>query len=544
MLTETYAFLEPFVAATRPARLVLVRRFLLALERALRSNEERRGACHVAGTVFGMPSVVLNAAAETGTDGFDQFLTRALAERLEAAPDGLDQRADWLVRWGPLVEALVPEGPGGASPVADMVTLAPDLAALFARLNELARSPLPLVVEGQAGTGRESLARAVHGAYRAPRPFVAVDARQLEERTAARVLFGSPFAAGLVGDASDGTFYIRNAESLPLTAQHQLARCLETVTLVGDDGRKRGSWRCRLILGVGDGALDTAGPGAGTLDSDLAFRAATLYTRLPPLAERGEDLAALYRNVVRRFVLKREQPLTPEELAAEPRMTLTPRALLALYSYGWPGNVSEFVAVIREARQRAGSGPAELVHLPERVVAALGRGGDRPEDRLRGLLVEIAPAAVAGPEQVSMARRRLRRWRDAQLDRVIDRSTLDLLSRSIASFNALRGGKHDPLPLEQVMAQIRAAAAREVLLPMAAGVPLFWDERAELVAELEGVAASHALPGALSRRLFDLGRALVVYPQQALMQLTPDDEGHEKKPSAITQALVAASADK
>ncbi len=544
MLAETYAFLEPFVAATRPGRLVLVRRFLLALERALRTEKERTGACHVAGTVFGMPASVLSAAAAKGPEAFDDFLRTALMERLSAAPEGLDKRADWLVRWGPLVEALVPDGPHGASPVPDMVTLAPDLAALFARLTELARSPLPLMVEGQSGTGRESLARAIHGAHRSSRPFIAVDARQLDGKSASSTLFGTGFVSGLVGEAADGTLFIRNAESLPLHVQHHLARCLELNAMVAEDGRRRGPWRCRLILAVGEGALDAAGPGEGTLDSDFAYRAATLYTTLPPLAERGEDLAALYRNVVRRFVLRREQPLSPEDLAQEPRMTLTPRALLALYAYRWPGNVTEFVSVVREARQRAANGPVELVHLPERVVAALSQGGDRPEDHLRSLLVEIAPAAVAGAEQLAQARQRLRRWRDQQLDSILERNTAELLSRAIATFNALREGQHNPLPLEHVEAQVRAAAAREVLLPPASGVPLFWEERAELVSELEAVAATSGLPGALARRLFDLGRALVLFPEQALAQLTPVEDGHEQKPSAVALALVAASSEK
>jgi DNA-binding NtrC family response regulator len=541
MLSETYGFLEPFVATTRPTRLVLVRRFLQALERALRSDADRAGACHVAGTVFGMPASVLSAGAANGPEAFDHFLRRALAERLEAAPEGLDRSADWLVRWGPLVEALVPDGPHGASPVADMVTLSPDLAALFARLSELARSPLPLVIEGQPGTGRESLARAVHHAARAPRPFIAVDARQLEDRDAAAVIFGTAAAPGLIGEAGEGTLFIRNAESLPLGVQHRLARCLELGAFVGEDGRRRGDWVCRLILGVCEGALATAGIGSGTLDSDLAYRAATLYTHLPPLAERGEDLAALYRNVVRRFVLRREQPLTPEELAREPRMALTPRALIALYAYAWPGNVTEFIAVVREARQRAGTGAVELVHLPERVVAALGKGGDRPEDRLRMVLVEVAPAAVGGHEQAAAGRKKLRRWRDDQLDHIVDRGIVELLSRALAAFNALRQGQHDPLPLDPVLSQVRAAAAREVLLPVSSGLPLFWDERADMVAELESAAAAHGLPGALSRRLFDLGRALVLYPQQALAQLTAVRTGPEESPSAIALAMIAAT---
>jgi hypothetical protein len=185
----------------------------------------------------------------------------------------------------------------------------------------------------------------------------------------------------------------------------------------------------------------------------------------------------------------------------------------------------------------------ELSHLPERVIAALGRPGEAPEDRLRRMLVDIAPAAVAGPEQVNLARRRLRRWRDEQLDSVVDRSTLELLTRSIAGFNALREGQHDPLPLEWVLAQVRAAAAREVLLPMGANVPLFWEERAELVAELEAVAAAHPVPGAISRRLFDLGRALVLYREQATAQLTPGRMG-DSKASPVTLALVTASGER
>lgn len=541
MLTRTYAFLEPFIAATRPARLVLVRRFLLALERALKNAGEREGASMVAGNVLGMPASVLFAASGAGEEAFDAFLERALAERLAAAPEGLDARADWLVRWGPLVEALVPDGPHGASPVPDMVTLAPDLAALFARMPELARSPLPLMLEGQPGTGRESLARAVHAAFRAPRPFVAVDAQQVPEADAHRVYFGSALAPGLVWKASEGTLFIRNAEHLPSGVQHRLARCLELGVIVDEQGTGRMPLRARLVLAVGEGALATAGPGLGTIDADLAHRACALYARLPPLAQRGEDLAALYRNVVRRFVLRREQPLSPEEVQREPRMSLTPRALLALYAYDWPGNVTEFVSVVREARQRGGGGPVELAHLPERVVGALGRGGEAPDDRLRALLVDIAPAAVAGADEIFYARKRLRAWRDEELARVLGRETHELIARAIAAFNALREGQHGPMPLEHALVQLRAAAAREVLLPTGSVVPLFWEERLELVSELEALAAAHAMPGAISRRLYDLGRALVLYPQQAAAQLRFQQVGSEQRPSQIALALVGSA---
>lgn len=541
MLARTFAFLEPFVATTRPVRLVLVRRFLIALERALHSSTEREGACLVAGNVFGLPSVVLSAAATSGPDAVDSFLERALAERLEAAPEGLDARADWLVRWGPLVEALVPEGPHGASPVPEMVTLAPDLAALFARLPELARSPLSLMLEGESGTGRESFARVVHAAFRAPRPFVTWDCQQAAEGDIERVLFGHALAPGLIARAGSGTLLLRNAEALPPSAQQRLARCLEFGRVVNAQGAAVEPLQCRFVFCVADGALASAGPGLGTLQPDLAWRASALYARLPPLAERGEDLAALYRNVVRRFVLDREQPLSPEEVAREPRMTLTPRALLALYAYGWPGNVAEFVSVVREARQRAATGPVELAHLPERVVAALGRPGDSPEDHLRRLLVDVAPAAVAGVEHLSAARRRLRDWRDRQLDKVLGRETLELVARAIAAFNALREGDHEALPLEGALAQVRAAAGREILVPTGSAVPLFWEERAELVAELEAVAATQTLPGTLARRLFDLGRALVLYPAQARDQLTPRFVDNEQRPSAVALALVAAA---
>lgn len=541
MLDRTFAFLEPFVASSRPSRLVLVRRFLVALERALRNNSEREGACVVAGNVFGLPAVVLSATATSGPDAVDAFLFQALSERLEAAPEGLDARADWLVRWGPLVEALVPEGPHGASPVPEMVTLAPELAALFARLPELARSPLSLMLEGQAGTGRESFARVVHAAHRLPRPFVVWDCEQTPSDEAERVLFGHPLAPGLIARAGDGSLLIRNAESLTTSVQLRLARCLELDRVVDAIGRPEAPLRCRFIFCVSDGALSSTGPGVGTLHPDFAWRASTLYARLPPLVEREEDLEALYRNVVRRFVLGRPLPLSPEEMANEPRMTLTPRALLALYAYRWPGNVSEFVSVVREARQRAAAGPLELSHLPERVVAALGRPGNEPADHLRRQLVNSAPTSALGPQERTAARRLLRQWRDEQLDKTLERETLELIARAIAGFNALREGTHDPMPWEGALSQVRAASARELLMPTGSTVPLFADERVELVAELEAIAAAQALPGPLARRLTDLGRALVLYPAQARDQLLPRIVDNEQRPSAVAMALVAAA---
>lgn len=539
MLTRTYAFLEPFVAATRPARLVLVRRFLIALERSLKAPGELDGACHVAGTVLGMPPQALATAAAAGEDAFDLFLERALPERLAAAPEGLDARADWLIRWGPLVEALVPDGPHGASTVPDMVTLAPDLAALFARLPELARSPLPLMLEGQPGTGRESLARAIHAGYRAPRPFLTFDARQ-PERSADQIIFGGAVAPGLLWQAAEGTLLVRSAEYLSIATQQRLARCLELGVIVDEAGRPGAPLRTRLITAVGDGALAGTDPEQGRLTPDFAHRASTLYARLPSLAARGEDMAALYRNVVRRFVLRREVPLSAEEVQREPRMTLTPRALLALYAYEWPGNVAEFVAVVREARQRAGGGAVELAHLPERVVAALGRTSGAPGDRLRELLVDIAPAAVAGADEAIHTRKRLRGWRDFELSRRIGREANDAIARAVATFNAMRAGQFGALDADAAIAQVRAAAAREILLPTGTAVPLFWEERVELVSELEALAAAHPVPGAISRRLFDLGRALVLYPEQAATQLATGP-GADPRRSPLVLGMIDAA---
>lgn len=542
MLARTYSFLEPLVANGRPSRLVLVRRFLVALERALRTTSEREGACRVAGNVFGLPTLMLSAAATSGPDEVDAFLERALAERLESAPEELGNHADWLVRWGPLVESLVPDGPHGASPVPDMVTLAPDLAALFARLPELARSPLCLMLEGQPGTGRESFARVVHAAQRPLRPFVAWDCRQSHPSDAEQQLFGHALAPGILSRAHGGTLLIRNAEWLPSHVQQRLARCLEFGRLVDEAADRNERLDVRFIFCVSDGALERAGTHQpGTLEPDFAFRASVLHARLPPLAKREEDLAALYRNIVRRFVLGREAPLSPVELEEEPRMALSPRALLALHAYDWPGNVTEFVAVVREARQRAAQSPVELSHLPERVVRALSRPGNAPEDHLRRLLVEVAPTAALATNEHTQARRRLREWRDGALGRVLGPDTLDLITRAVATFNALREGAVDELIPGAAIAHVRASAAREVLLPAGSAVPLFDTEREELVGELEALAATHPLGGALARRFSDLGRALVLYPVQAREQLAPRLVDHEQRPSPVTLALLAAS---
>jgi two-component system C4-dicarboxylate transport response regulator DctD len=215
------------------------------------------------------------------------------------------------------------------------------IRALRALVRELADADVPMLVVGETGTGKVSLARALHDSGpRRQRPFVVVDCAALPETLLDAELFGSaPAAGGLarrragrLEAAERGTLFLENIDRLPPPLQARLIAALEAAPDAHGEAGGRDWTRpatCRVIAAsTGDLARAYAD---GSFRSDLYFRLNTLTLRLPPLRERREDLAPLLGDLLaaagRR--LKRAVP------------DLSRTAQTYLYSHHWPGNLRE-----------------------------------------------------------------------------------------------------------------------------------------------------------------------------------------------------------
>jgi DNA-binding NtrC family response regulator len=208
------------------------------------------------------------------------------------------------------------------------------------------RSSAPLLLLGEAGTGKEMVARAVHfSSARRNSPFLMIDCSLFYERELERELFGyrpgpgePPEAArqGLLEFALKGSFYAANVEELSPSIQLRILNFLDTGYLqpVGSD-RPTPS-RMRLIF-ASEKNLKGFSEG-GLFSRELFSRFSGLTWVLPALRERPEDIPSLVRHFVSHFAL--EWGARPEEfLVAE-------EAQKALQMYPWPGNIDELKAEV------------------------------------------------------------------------------------------------------------------------------------------------------------------------------------------------------
>ncbi|GAC1351898.1 MAG: hypothetical protein NVS3B20_04840 [Polyangiales bacterium] len=210
-----------------------------------------------------------------------------------------------------------------------------EMRRLYAIMERVALTEATVLIQGETGTGKELVARAVHdGSARAQGPFVAIDCGAIAENLIESELFGHVRGAftGAIGDrkglfeeAHGGTLFLDEIGELPPSLQPKLLRALESreVRPVGGNVSKRVDVR---VLAASNRSLAQS-VNDGSFREDLYYRLAVLELQLPPLRSRREDIPALAQHFFERFTNKQD-PLPPELLAS-------------LLGRGWPGNVRE-----------------------------------------------------------------------------------------------------------------------------------------------------------------------------------------------------------
>ena len=214
---------------------------------------------------------------------------------------------------------------------------------VFAVLERVAASDATLLVEGETGTGKELVARAIHDASPRRRgPFVAVDCGALPEGLLESELFGHVRGAftgaanarsGMIVRADGGTLFLDELGRISPTVQARLLRVLEERIVRPLGGDHERAVDVRLVAASRDD-LD-AEVAAGRFRPDLLYRLAVVRVALPPLRTRREDISLLARELLRRRGLPDEAPAGP--------------GLDRLLAHGWPGNIRELRNVLDRA---------------------------------------------------------------------------------------------------------------------------------------------------------------------------------------------------
>jgi transcriptional regulator with PAS, ATPase and Fis domain len=261
-------------------------------------------------------------------------------------------------------------------------------ATLSAALEPARHIPedLPIIVEGETGTGKEGMARALHGWSRRKGPMVAVNCAALPSELAEAELFGHRKGAftgaetnspGLFRAAEGGSLFLDEILELPLALQAKLLRVIEDRRV-----RPLGETRdvpidVRIIAATQEPLADAVAE--RRFRADLHARLDGLTLVLPPLRERREDVAPLFLEFLRRH-------------AGGRALEIEAKLIEALCLYDWPLNVRELLLLARRLLGVHGRGGAlKKAHLPER------------------LLTRAAPETSAG--EASGADRARRPWR-------------------------------------------------------------------------------------------------------------------------------------
>ncbi|MEX2049057.1 MAG: sigma 54-interacting transcriptional regulator [Gemmatimonadota bacterium] len=246
-----------------------------------------------------------------------------------------------------LLAARDPEDLGAAevSPATDafdcLVGASPPMLEALELARHLAtRSGPNVLIIGETGTGKETLARAIHHASpRGHAPFIAVDCASIPVRWLEGELFGKERGGkqGLLELAADGTLFLDHVTRLPLDVQPKLLRALEERRVRRAGGFEEVEVRCRVIA-ASDAPLETL-VREGALREDLFHRLSLVRVTLPPLRERDQDVLLLASRFLEEL----------EETHGVPMPQVTDDAAAALCAHAWPGNVRELRNVIERA---------------------------------------------------------------------------------------------------------------------------------------------------------------------------------------------------
>ena len=272
---------------------------------------------------------------------------------------------------------------------------APAFKQALALAANYALSDTPILIEGESGTGRESLARAVHRrSARTSHPFVIVETANLPEQAVSDALFGVTGAgpegsvAERPGDlemAEGGTLFLDEVAALSPVLQVRLLRYLREGTFERNEDRTPRQANVRLIMSTAQD-LDQA-VADGRLRQDLYYLITVARLWLPPLRERGSDVVELARRFAQRAARKSGKAIDGIDVGAA--------HVIAAASY--PDNVRQLAQVIERAVLLSKGPLITAADLPDPVQ---GTAGQRPPTKdvthVTALSQSVRAAVAAG----------------------------------------------------------------------------------------------------------------------------------------------------
>ena len=315
-----------------------------------------------------LPVIMITAVSDAATivgcikQGAMDYLTKPLdAPRLYATVTRSLQFSELKSQNRQLRDFLLGEPLLKPEVFAAIVTGNSRMKAIFKFVETVAVTDNPVLITGETGVGKESMARAVHDASGLKGEFVAVNVAGLDDLMFSDTLFGhrkgaftgaSDSREGLIKKAEGGTLFLDEIGDLRQDSQKMLLRLLQEREYyrLGSDLLFKSSAR---IVAASNRDFKAA-IAAGTFRSDLFHRLATHELHIPPLRERADDIPLLTQH----FVMQAAEAL------GKPVTGISPEARRALAGCEFPGNIRELQNLIKNAVAFNRSGELTLADFP------------------------------------------------------------------------------------------------------------------------------------------------------------------------------------
>ncbi len=300
--------------------------------------------------ITGYPTV--EGAVQAVKSGADNFLAKPFTD--EELQRAVDAAFDKLRARRALQGELRVRGPLKPGLFGDSEAM----RKVFGALSRAMASDAAVLILGEAGTGKELAARAVHyGGSRSSSPFVPVNLAAIPAEHADGEIFGhvgvgNRLRPGFLSAAEGGTLYLDEIAQASASLQARIVQALEERVL-----RPVGASR-NLPMDVRVVASSTKDLVAltkkGLFREDLLYRVSVIGVELPPLRARGDDVLLLSNHFASRFAAE----------AGKPAPTFTDRAASVLRNYEWPGNVRELEQVVQRLVVLSDGQPVDVPDLP------------------------------------------------------------------------------------------------------------------------------------------------------------------------------------
>jgi len=294
----------------------------------------------------GLPVLILTAhgtipdAVEATSRGVFSYLTKPFNSKV------LLEHVGRALKITGEASAGQPEADSGAWR-SKIVTRSPLMENLLTQARLIADSDASVLIQGQSGTGKELLARAIHNASpRADRPFVALNCSAIPESLFESELFGHVKGAftgatrdhpGLFRAAEGGTLFLDEIGDMPVGFQVKLLRTLQERVIRPVGSTSSIAVDVRIISATHQDLLQAVAD--NTFREDLYYRLNVVNLELPSLAERREDIILLANHFLRQFPDATKRAITGFSSEAQEAM---------LYA-AWPGNVRQLYNVVEQS---------------------------------------------------------------------------------------------------------------------------------------------------------------------------------------------------